>query len=224
MAEKTEVKKLNFLGALSDLAILALLLGGAGFGGYYWGIHQQLAPVQSVPPGTVGALLPPASQSNVPLPPKTATAPESPQSTSHADSSPANKPAATSASQSSEPSKTTRHGKTKYWISSSGADYIGYSITVKVNDTPVDNFFGPGKNVDITNLVKSGDNSVVFEAKALGEQYNKHSGDEKSVLTVQIVKGPHVQEEFEQSDVVLTSRRTAAETVDFSDTMHFNGE
>lgn len=219
MTQKIEGKKLNILGAVSDLVILALLLGGAGFGGYYWGIHQRLAPVQNVPPGTVGALPPPVAQSSPP--PKTAAVQETTQSSSTEQAS---QTAPASTTTQAESSKATKHGKTKYWISSSGADYIGYSITVKVNDTPVDNFFGPGKNVDITNLIKHGDNTVVFEAKALGDQYNKHAGDKTSVLTVQVVKGPHVQEDFKPSDVLLSTRRTAAETEDSSETKNLVGD
>ena len=190
--------------ALLDLVILALLLAGAGFGGYFWGLHERLAPIQEVPPGTANALQPSAVAATPATPVKTVTEP-----------SKAADPVAAA------PAKTS---KTKYWISSSGEEYIGYSITAKVNGNAVDSFFGPGKNVDVTRYVKSGDNAVTFEAKALGEQYNKHGGDASSILTLQLVKGAHVQEEFKPSDVLLTYKRNATESEDFNDTEHFTAK
>lgn len=192
--------------ALLDLVILALLLGGAGFGGYFWGLHERLAPIQEVPPGTANAIQP-AAVSATPAPSaapiKTVTEPTRSDSASAASAKP---------------------GKTKYWISSSGEEYIGYSITAKVNGNAVDSFFGPGKNVDVTRYIKEGDNSVTFEAKALGDQYNKHDGDAKSILTLQLVKGPKVQEEFKSSDVITTYKRNATESEDFNDSVHFTAK
>lgn len=188
--------------AMLDLLILALLMGGSGFGGYFLGIHERLAPVQSVPPGTANAL-PPASASSAP--------PAAVKKDAKAGDSPV---------ESADKAKAA-NAKVKYWISSSGVDYTGYSITVKINDTPVDNFFGPGKNVDITRFVKEGDNEVTFESKALGAQYNKHPGDAASILTVQLVSGPHVQENYEPSAVVLSYARNASESDDVNDTKHF---
>lgn len=193
--------------ALLDLVILALLLAGAGFGGYFWGLHERLAPIQEVPPGTAGAL--PATAAAAPpstAPVKTVTEPTKTASADPVASAPA------------------KNGKTKYWISSSGEEYIGYSITAKVNGNAVDSFFGPGKNVDVTRYVKSGDNAVTFEAKSLGEQYNKHDGDAKSILTLQLVKGSHVQDEFKSSDVLVTYKRNATESEDFNDTEHFSAK
>ncbi len=190
--------------ALLDLVILVLLLAGAGFGGYFWGLHERLAPIQEVPPGTVGA-----------LPPSAAAATQAPVKTVTESKSASADPIAPAAAKVS---------KTKYWISSSGEEYIGYSITAKVNGNAVDSFFGPGKNVDVTRYIKSGDNAVTFEAKALGEQYNKHNDDAKSILTLQVVKGSHVQEEFKPSDVLVTYKRNAAESEDFNDTEHFNAK
>lgn len=189
--------------AMLDLLILGLLLGAAGFGGYFWGIHERLAPIQDVPPGTEHAL-PPSAVSAAPV--KT-------------ESKPAEAKADDSATDKAAPKS-----KAKYWITSSGVDYTGYSITVKVNDTPVDNFFGPGKSVDVTRFVNQGDNEVNFEAKSLGEQYNKHKGDAASILTVQLVSGPHIQENFKSSDVVLSYKRNAAEMEDFNDTKHFTAK
>ncbi len=193
----------EFVKAMLDLVILTLLLAGAGFGGYFWGLHERLAPIQEVPPGTVGAL-PSSAVAAVPV--KTVTEPKT------AVSEPATQ------AQASTPAKS---GKIKYWLASSGEEYIGYSITAKVNGNAVDSFFGPGKNVDVTRFVKSGDNQVSFEAKALGDQYNKHDGDAKSILTVQLVKGPHVQDDFKSSDVLVTYKRNATESEDFNDTEHF---
>lgn len=186
--------------AMLDLVILVLLLAGAGFGGYFWGLHERLAPIQEVPPGTPNAV----AASTVPVVP---TKPATPFEKAEVVEKPA-----------------VKTGKIKYWLASSGEEYIGYSITAKVNGSPVDSFFGPGKNVDVTRLVKSGDNEVTFEAKALGSQYNKHDGDAKSILTVQLVKGPHIQEEFKQSDVLVTYKRNATESEDFNNTEHFSAK
>lgn len=188
--------------ALLDLVILALLLAGAGFGGYFWGLHERLAPIQEVPPGTANALQPSAVAAT-PAPVKTVT---EPTKTESATSAPA------------------KSGKTKYWITSSGEDYIGYSITVKVNDNPVDSFFGPGKNVDVSRYVNAGNNEISFEAKALGKEYDKHKSDPNAVLTVQLVKGPHVQDEFKSSDVLVTYKRNASEKEDFNDSENFTAK
>lgn len=199
----------EFVKAMLDLLLLALLMGGAGFGGYFWGIHERLAPVQDVPPGTANALPPPISPAEQAKSSKVESKIE---------------PAAKSKNEQNLANASGEKKALKYWISSSGADYVGYSITVKVNDTPVDNFFGPGKNVDITRFVKSGDNEVTFEAKSLGAQYNKHTGDAASQLTVQLVAGPHVQDDFKPSEVALTFTRNAAESEDFNETKHFNAK
>lgn len=191
-----------FLRAIADLVIIGLLITGAAFGGYFWGTHQRLAPIADVPPGTPGAISPAG------LPPPV----------SHSGSGGQASNSVTDAG-GSQPQR-----RQKYWISSSGSDYIGYSITVKVNDTPVDSFFGPGKTVNITHLVKPGSNTVAFEAKALGSDYNKHSGDAASVLTVQVVGGPTVQENFKQSDVLATYSRNAEDSGDNSESAHFSGD
>lgn len=115
------------------------------------------------------------------------------------------------------------HAKKKFWITSSGSDYIGYNITIKLNGRPVDNFFGPGKTLDITRLVKAGDNTLTFEAKQLDAGMNQHEGDESAVLAVHVVAGPTVQENFKPSEVLLTYKRNAAESGNFTDTKHFKG-
>ncbi len=207
----------GFLRALGDLVILVLLLVAAGAGGYLWGIHQQLAPVEKVAPGTPGATA--TGLSPLP-PPKTDTAAKKESSEAKPEKTEKTKSTSTEAAAEEPAGKSA----TKYWISSSGADYTGYSVTVKVNDSAVDNFFGPGKNVDVTRLVKNGENTVVFDAKELGEQYNKHVGDAKSILTVQLVKGPHVSDSFKKSDVLLSYSRTAAQTEDDSNTLNFTKE
>jgi hypothetical protein len=226
-----EGKKTNtFVRALVDLVILGLMLTGAGFGGYFWGIHQQLAPVSLVAPGTPGAL-PPGS---IQPPPADATKKGSPavagsNSAAGAASLPeANKAgqAKGSSVQASEPAAEAekKHGAKKFWITSSGVDYIGYSITVKVNGTPVDSFFSPGKTIDVTHLVKAGDNTLLFDAKEMGEQYNKHTGEAKSKLTLQLVSGPHLSDSFKKSDVLVSYERAATDSEDSSDTQHFSGD
>lgn len=186
--------------ALVDFVFVVLLVSGAGFGGYFYGTTQKMAPLQNVAPGTPGAL---------PAPPASAATPASPT------------PAAASTATTAD---TAKKGKVKYWISSSGADYVGYSITAKVNDTTIDLFVGPGKNNDVTNLVKPGDNGVTFESKLLGSDYNKHQGDPKAVLTVQVIKGPFISENFKPSDVLASYSRSATDTGEEVKTLHFTGE
>ena len=53
MSDKISGK--TILGAISDFIILVLMLGAAGFGGYFVGINQRLAPIELVPPGTPAA-------------------------------------------------------------------------------------------------------------------------------------------------------------------------
>lgn len=192
--------------ALIDLVILALLVCGAAFGGYWYGIHERLAPINAVAPGTPGAL-PPAAVTSAPTEPaKSAT------------TSPT--PAANTTTATTAPA-ATKKGKLKFWLTSSGTDYVGYSINVNVNDNPVDGFFGPGKSIDVTRFVKPGDNVVTFEAKQLGEKYNKHKGDKKSELEVKLVSGPAITEDFKSSAVLATFQRTAADTEEGIETMHF---
>jgi hypothetical protein len=206
-------KSSSFLRAIGDLCILALLLVGAGFGGYFYGIHQQLAPLQKVPPGTAGA-----AQF---MPPTAADA--STNSATHANAS-KSETAASSPSSAAATGATKAHGKRKFWIASSGSDYIGYSITVKVNDSQVDSFFGPGKSVDVTQLVKPGSNTVELDAKDLGKDYNNHKGDASAVLVLHLVSGPSVTDNYKPSDVLLTYKRNATQTEDATDTLNFTGE
>jgi hypothetical protein len=214
---KLKKKENTILKALGDLLILCLLLAGAGFGGYFWGIQQQLAPVKKVPPGTPGAISL--------MPPKNAAA-STASSDSDSKQNQADKVESDAVETAPSAQAATHHSqnKRKFWITSTGLDYIGYSITVKVNDTPVDNFFGPGKSVDITRLVKHGQNTVECEAKELGEQYNKHAGDANANLTLRVVSGPNITDSFKSKDVLLTYKRTADQTDDATDTLHFSGE
>ncbi len=201
--------------ALIDFLVLTLLVVGAGFGGYYWGIHERLATVQNVPPGTPGALpvtvLAPAAEPGSFKLDKPKEQPKPPDTTSTATAS------TPAASTQAQPSK----GKLKFWITSSGVDYTGNNITVTVNDNPVDNFYGPGKSVDISRFVKHGDNTVSFEAKALGDKYNKHRGDKKAELKVQVISGTTIQENFKPSDVLATYKRNATENEDAVEAVHF---
>jgi hypothetical protein len=208
MTQKPKGKGSEILRALADFVIVCLLIAGAAFGGYFWGTHQRMAPIADVPPGTPGAISQPAT---VTMPPAAAHSAQGQPSTTASNSS---------STENAAPPAMNR----KYWLASSGSDYIGYSITAKVNGTPVDNFYGPGKTVNITNLVKHGENTVVFDAKSLGSDYNKHSGDSSSVLTVQVVNGNSVQENYKASDVLASYKRSAADSGDSSDTFHFNGD
>lgn len=195
MTQSAKKKGNEFLKAIGDLFIICLLLAAAGFGGYFYGIHQRLGPIQLVPPGTPGA-----------QPAVAATS----ETTSKASTE----------QKSAAPNKLKR----KYWVVSSGVDYIGSSVAVKVNDEQVDLFFGPGKTIDVSRLVKKGDNTITFESKTLGDGYNKHEGDATSLLTLNLVSGPSIREDYKKSDVLKTFNRSAVEADDDTQTEHFSGE
>lgn len=69
--------------------------------------------------------------------------------------------------------------------------------------------------------MKKGENTITFDAKQLGKNYNKHKNDKDSKLTLQLVSGPSVQEDFDPSAVITTYTRQATETEDFNDSEHF---
>lgn len=114
--------------------------------------------------------------------------------------------------------------KKKYWVASSGNDYIGSSITVVVNGQPVDNFFGPGKLVDVSRFVKKGSNQITFDSKVLDDDYNQHLGNDKFDLTLKLVSGASVREDFDPNSVLLTFKRTAADMDDGSNTLDFTAK
>lgn len=203
--------------ALGDLILLLLMLSAAGGAGYWFGTAQRLAPVQMVGPGTPGAKSDAPSVVSTKTPAtkvetksevksEAVTAPEQPEET---------------ATVTQVSSANQKHAK-KYWIASSGSDYIGYSIKVSVNDQDVDNFFAPGKAVDVTRLLKKGENSVTFNAQELDEKFNAHKGDESKKLVVKLISGPSVQENYKPSDVVLSYQRNATQSDNDSETFHFN--
>ncbi|MBK9617637.1 MAG: hypothetical protein IPO31_00455 [Candidatus Obscuribacter sp.] len=259
MAENLSKKTL--VGAFFDFIILVLLVGAAGFGGYFWGINQKLAPIQMVAPGTPGAVS--ATGFVIPGLPKiggsttaanaatsagnsahggngansakssgndaaagSGNTQSSSSSSSDAGSGTANSSSAAESAKSDngDTAAPATKGKVKYWLTSSGADYCGYSITVQVNGQSVDSFFGPDKLVDITRLVHKGQNTLQMEAKYLGEQYNKHPGDKNYKLTIKLVKGPHVQDDYQAKDVLTSYTRNAGETQDVNDTLEFVGD
>lgn len=202
-----EIKGGTIVRAFIDLIILALLVCGAGLGGYWYGIHERLAPVHDVPPGTAAA-----------LPPSVVTPPSSTSTATGTGTTGSSNPHTSPTSVSGSAKK----GKRKYWVVSSGTDYTGYSIIVSVNGNPVDSFFGPGKSVDVTRFVKPGQaNEVKFEEKALGEKYNKHPGDESAELKVRVVHGPQVTEDFKPEDVLITVTRNASESESMEETKQF---
>lgn len=211
MAEN--ISKKTLVGAFFDFIIICLLLAGAGFGGYFWGTHQRLVPVMMVPPGTLGA----KTAAEVGLAPDTAT-------DKAAAAKPGDKATAPKAGEAAAaaPAAAAHSGMTKYWLISSGSDYVGYNITVNVGSDPVDSFFGPDKIVDITKHIKPGQQvSIQFDAKQMGEQFNKYSGDATKELTIKLVKGPHVQETFSDKDVLMSFSRNAAQTESEQETKTF---
>jgi len=220
-------------GAVLDLFVLALMLCAAVFGGYYWGTHQKLAVVELVPPGTpgareaVGGTKSPTNAGNATATTTAAstTSAASTAETSSTSSSPNDANGGSTGAANSTAKAPAKHaGKTKYWLSSTGTRMIGYAIAVTVNGQPVDNFFAPGKQVDITDMVKKGKNTVAFDAKVLEDRFNQHKGDENAVMTVSIDSGSVIQESVKPSDVLLSYKRNAAETENYTDTKSFTVE
>jgi hypothetical protein len=218
-------------GALVDLFVLALLLAAAGFGGYFWGTHQKLAVVDLVPPGTpgareavnqIGATKAPEDAANVTASKATTASASSSGATKSTDSTADSGTSSTTSSAAKTPAKHT--GKLKYWVSSSGTRLIGYAIAVTVNGQPVDNFFAPGKQVDITDMIKKGKNSVDFDAKVLEDKFNQHKGDDSAVMTVSIDCGPAISENVKPADVLVSYKRNAAETENYTDQKSFTVE
>ena len=244
MAE--EKKKLNVFGAVSDLLIFVLFVGGAGFFGYFVGINQRLAPVQIVAPGTIDAMkyiaqqatgnkidyssLDPSQKPSVAPPgaeikppatpastPETKVESEKPSKTEDAKKEDKNKKAKDAKKTSSLPPSSNK----KFFLASSGNEYVGSSVTVSVNSHPVDQFFGPGKYVDVTNKVKKGSNELTFDSHVLPDEYNQHLGDNSFSLTLQLVSGDQIKGNFQPSDVMLTYKRTAADIEDGHNKMNF---
>lgn len=214
----------NILGGIIDLFILVLLVGGAAFLGYFIGINQKLAPIQLVAPGTPGAIMPGQLPAEI-LPGSSASTPAATTSSATPATAPATTtPATTTPAPATTPAATKpAPAKKKYWLTSSGTDYVGYTITVKVNDQPVDMFYGPGKTLDITRFVQKGKNSVVFDCKA-SDDYNKHTGDKNFSLAIQLVSGPSVKEDFAPSAVLFTCKKNAAETKDATEKFSFDSK
>lgn len=222
-------------GAMVDLFVLALMLAAAGFGGYFWGTHQKLAVVDLVPPGTPGAReavsqtagtkAPAATSSASAAATTSTTTPSGGSANNGSGSTDSAADNAASSASTSTPKPAAKHtGKLKYWVSSSGTRLIGYAVSVTVNGQPVDNFFAPGKQVDITDLVKKGKNSVDFDAKVLEDKFNQHKGDETAVMTVSIDCGPAISESVKPADVLVSYKRNAAETENYTDQKSFTVE
>ncbi len=215
----------SILGGLMDFLILVLLVGGAGFGGYFYGTMQKMAPVNMVAPGTPGAL----QETDLNKPGKSSEADNktssaaklSDENEKKTDTSSERKSNSEAKSVDDTKSASKKNQKSRYWISSSGTDYIGYSVTVSINGTPVDSFFGPDKTVNLSSKVKSGENTVTFDAKAMGDKYNKHKGDANAELILQLVSGPVVQEDFSSDDVIATFRCNASQDQDIKESANF---
>ncbi|MBI4533303.1 MAG: hypothetical protein HY711_05080 [Candidatus Melainabacteria bacterium] len=169
------------------MLILILLIVLAGAGGYFFGTYQKFAPVQGVPPGTVGAI---------------------------SDSS-------SLGGQTPLTMSTPGRLKNQYWIQSKGDQHVGYSIAVFVNGKLVDKFFTPNKTVDISNMVKPGENQVTFQSKLLPAGMREHSGNSAYSLSLDFVSAKTIRPNYTQSDVLLSYKRTAADFEDYNDEMSF---
>lgn len=219
MSEKTG-KGLDFFGAIRDLIIFVLLVGGAAAGGYFVGIQQRLGPIQLVPPGTPGAIS--LNLNSQTVDPGANTASNTGSNTT--PSSNTNTTSSSSSNSHTNSNSTEKKAKTRYWIISSGTDDVGYLIKVLLNGEQVDNFYQPGKMIEVTNKVKSGKNDVEFEAKMLEEGFNKHKGDSSAAIEVKVVCGTSYKEDFKGNEVLLTYKRSATDNQDYSDAKTFNSK
>jgi len=183
--QKSSVKS-----TLKGIVILILLIVAAGAGGYFFGTYQKFAPIETVPPGTPGAVV------------QTST---------------------TTITKSAQPSAL----KNKYWIHTSGSDHVGYSITVFVNGQQAGKFYSPGRNVDVTRFVKTGQNQVTFQAEVLPESMNEYKGSQNPDnywLTVSVATGERLIDYPTEQAILLNYKRTsreAADNVPYNDTLTF---
>jgi hypothetical protein len=114
--------------------------------------------------------------------------------------------------------------KKRYWIHTTGDEHVGYAITVLVNGQLVDKFFAPGRDVEVTKLMKPGENQVTFQASVLPESMNEHKGQDNFYLRCSIASGSAVVSDPRESDVLLNYKRTGHEASDgkaFNDTLTF---
>lgn len=123
------------------------------------------------------------------------------------------------ASSTAVPAASSGQLKNKYWISSSGYERVGYSISVFVNGQLVDKIFTPDKKVEITRLVRPGENSIRFEAKCLPPSMNEHRGSDYYHLTLGVQSGSYLEDP--KANTLLNYKRNSAETQDYDDTLSF---
>jgi len=202
---------------LKGLAILVLLIVAAGTGGYFYGTQQRFAPVEKVAPGTLGAVEEAAAPNPI------AHAPSESGTTTGA--------AGEANAQSNgffgfhlfgdgEKKKAAPLTK-KYWLHSVGASHVGYVLTASVNGTQVAKFTGPGQSQDITALVRTGENQIAFQAKALPGEMNEHKGDAASALSIQVIANDGIDKQYTDNDVLLKYGRSGADTGDYSNSLKF---
>ncbi|MBX9667656.1 MAG: hypothetical protein K2X93_08570 [Candidatus Obscuribacterales bacterium] len=157
MASKGE-KRGNAAQGFLVIMVLLLATGGAGFG---IGYTQKFVPIEMVAPDTASTA---SSSITHPSTVQPSTAPSLPaQSSSATDSQICN--TGSGANSSSTPISL----KKSYWIHTKGWDRAGYAINVFINNKSVGTFSTIDRLDDVTKLVKSGNNKIRFEAKALPE-------------------------------------------------------
>ena len=101
--------------------------------------------------------------------------------------------------------------KKRYFLASNGVAYTGNAITATVNDHPIDQFFGPGKLVDVSGFVKKGPNHVVLSVKTLGDDYNMYLGRKDKKLVLNLVEATNLSDDYSDANVLLTFSQSAAD-------------
>ena len=223
-----EKKRLNLIGAVSDLLIFVLLVGGAGFFGYFIGINQKLAPVQVVAPGTLEAIASLKELAGGKKKETVSTVKKEAKVKAPEKTLPKQEPAKKPSAKKEKPKKKALNKvdvkNLKYWIASVGDQYIGSSVKVLVNGRPVDIFFSPGKLVNITDHIHKGNNQIRFEANVLADEYNQHLGNNKYALTLNIVSGKTVSEDYNREAVLVSYKRTGADIENDTTTLGFKAK
>ncbi len=199
------------------LVIMVLLLAtvGAGFG---IGYTQKFVPIEMVAPDTASTAPSSTASSSIrhPSTVQPSTAPSLPaQSASATDSQIGN--TGSGANSSSTPTSLKR----SYWIHTKGWDRAGYAINVFINNQSVGTFSTIDRLDDVTKLVKSGDNKIRFEAKALPEgNRNDYTG---AFFTVSLNQGTKFSAKgYKDAQTLVEYTRKVTDTEDFDDNMDFS--
>jgi hypothetical protein len=106
--------------------------------------------------------------------------------------------------------------KKDYWLQSKGEDRVGYAISISINGKPVGQISGPGREIEITKYLNSGNNQLLFQAKSLpmsqrDATYNWHK------LTIDVMGGKKFGEKFTNGQSLAQYTRAVTDQQDYND-------